>query len=224
VRAVATGARFPSLDGDFAVVDEGALSTALDAASPGTGRPGEVWLAAPAGERARVASALRRAPFAQLGVASRDARERAFRHDPIARGSLDALAALGLVALGLALLGLLLVAVGDLRDERGELLDLEAQGSGPRALRLHVRLRALALVVLGLVGGLAAAALLTAVAVELVAVTASAGVPVPPLRLELDWPLLVASALLYLVLGSLVVVAATAPAFRARAGRPGEAA
>jgi hypothetical protein len=57
-----------------------------------------------------------------------------------------------------------------------------------------------------------------------VAVTASAGVPVPPLRLELDWPLLVGSALVYLVLGSLVVIAATAPAFRARAGRPGEAA
>ena len=82
---------------------------------------------------ARVAAALRRAPFAQLGVASREAREHELRHDPIARGSLDALAALGLVALALALLGLLLVAVGDLRDERGELLDLEAQGVGAGA-------------------------------------------------------------------------------------------
>jgi hypothetical protein len=166
---------------------------------------------------------LRRPPFAALGVASREATARTLGRDPIARGSLAALAGLGAVALGLALLGLLLVAVGDLRDERGELLDLEAQGSGPRALRRHVRLRSLALVALGLVGGVAAAALLTAVAVDLVAVTASAGVPVPPLRLGLDWPLLAGSAALYLVLGALVVAAATAPAFRGRAGRPGEA-
>ena len=224
LRAVSTGARFPTLDGDFAVADEGALSTALDAASPATGRPGEVWVSAPAGERARVAAALRRAPFTQLGVASRQAREQGLRHDPIARGSLDALAALGLVALGLALLGLLLVAVGDLRDERGELLDLEAQGSGPRALRLHVRLRAVALIVLGLVGrpgrgrapdrargrprrghGLGRGARAAA-----------------PARARLAAARRL--ALVDLVLGSLVVVAATAPAFRARAGRPGEAA
>ena len=72
----------PTLDGDFAVADEGALSTALDAASPATGRPGEVWLSAPAGERARVAAALRRAPFTQLGVASRSAREQELRARP----------------------------------------------------------------------------------------------------------------------------------------------
>ena len=83
---------------------------ALDRARRGRARPpagpGEVWLSAPAGERARVAAALRRAPFAQLGVASRDRSRARAPHDPLARGSLDALAALGVVALALALLGL----------------------------------------------------------------------------------------------------------------------
>ena len=49
----------------------------------------------------------------------------------------------------LAAVGLLLTVVGDLRDESGELYDLEAQGATPRDLRRHVLLRAAIVAVLG---------------------------------------------------------------------------
>ena len=65
------------------------------------------------------------------------------RADPLARGALFTLAGTAAVALLLALLGLLLAVVGDVRDERGELFDLEAQGAAPSTVRAHLRLRAL---------------------------------------------------------------------------------
>ena len=63
--------------------------------------------------------------------------------DPLARGALLTLAGTAAVALLLALVGLLLAVVGDVRDDRGELFDLEAQGAAPATIRAHLRLRAL---------------------------------------------------------------------------------
>ena len=64
------------------------------------------------------------------------------RRDPLARGTLLALGATALVALVLASLGLALAVRSDLRDDRGEHYDLEAQGSSPAFLRRVVRTRA----------------------------------------------------------------------------------
>ena len=88
--------------------------------------------------RARCASSAR-PPFNVLSVESRDELERSLRDDPLARGTLLTLLAAALVALGLALVGVLLGVVSDVRDERGELDDLEAQGARPALLRRVVR-------------------------------------------------------------------------------------
>ena len=93
----------------------------MNLARPGAARVNEVWLRL----RDRGASASRA------------------RRDPIAHGTLLALTVAAIVALGLALAGILLTVLGDLRDESGELLDLEAQGASPSLLRRIVRLRAL---------------------------------------------------------------------------------
>src|SRR5204862_261094 len=68
--------------------------------------------------------------------------EASLRDDPLARAVLWTLAGLALVGFALALAGLAVSVTTDLRDERGELFDLSAQGARPSALRRHVRLLA----------------------------------------------------------------------------------
>ena len=93
----------------------------------------EVWLRLRDPARAdEVDRALAAKPFHVLDVDSRRALEAEARRDPIAHGTLLALAVAAAVALVLALAGILLTVLGDLRDERGELFDLEAQGARPR--------------------------------------------------------------------------------------------
>ncbi len=222
VRPVGIADRFPTVDGDLLLADESVLSTALDAPEPGLGRPAEVWIGAPPNQRAVVAARLRRPPFDILQVASRGKLEHELHANPLARGALLALQATALVALVLALLGVALAVVTDLRDERGELLDLEAQGMEPGGLRRHVRLRTLALVGAGLAGGVVTAALLSRLVESLVAVTASGEMPVPPLVLRADWPVVVASVALVAAGAVLLVLAVTRLAFRERSVRPGE--
>jgi ABC-type antimicrobial peptide transport system permease subunit len=125
------------------------------------------------------------------------------------------LAGAALAALGLALLGLLLVVVSDLRDERGELFDLEAQGAAPGTLRRHLRLRTALVATFGLVGGIATGAVLAALVVALVTLTASAGSTELPLLLGFDWPVLLLGFVAYFLVAALLVSAATHRAFRA---------
>jgi ABC-type antimicrobial peptide transport system permease subunit len=113
------------------------------------------------------------------------------------------------VALLLALVGLLLSVVGDVRDDRGELFDLEAQGASPATIRAHLRLRALLVAAFGILGGLGLGAILSALVIALVSVTAGAAEPEPPLRLSLDLPLLALAALAYVALAVLLVGFAT---------------
>jgi hypothetical protein len=194
VRIAAVAERFPGTRDDFVVGDRILLGTALNAERPGIAVPDEVWLGAdsePA--RQELAAALARPPFDVLRVESRAELQASLRHDPLARGTLLTLLAGALVALGLALVGVLLGVVSDVRDERGELDDLEAQGARPALLRRVVRLRSLVIVSAGLAGGLATAALLGLLVVDLVAVTADARASDLPLQADVAWPLLAAA-------------------------------
>jgi ABC-type antimicrobial peptide transport system permease subunit len=172
--------------------------------------PNELWLGAGPEERPALAGILDRPPFHVLSVESREQVETALRHDPLARGTLLTLLAGALVALGLALVGILLGVVSDVRDERGELDDLEAQGARPALLRRVVRLRSLVVVVAGLLGGLITAAALAAIVVDLVTVTADAATTGLPLRAAVDWPVLAAA----LAAGALAAAALVTAASR----------
>jgi hypothetical protein len=197
-RIVGIVQRFPSLVGDAVVADLDQSSTRLDTRSPGLGTPDELW----------VSSAT--APDApELSVASRADTLARLQADPLARGALLTLAGTAAVSLLLALLGLVLAVVGDVRDERGELFDLEAQGASPATIRTHLRLRALLVAAFGVAGGIALGAVLSALVISLVSVTASAAEPEPPLRLSLDLPLLAVAAAAYVVLAGLLVGGAT---------------
>ncbi|HEU4449041.1 MAG TPA: FtsX-like permease family protein [Gaiellaceae bacterium] len=194
VRVAAVAERFPGTSGDFVVADRALLGTALNTERPGIAVADELWLAAgsPAAHE-RLAAALAHPPFDVLAVESRAALASSLRHDPLARGTLLTLLAGALVALALALVGVLLGVLADIRDERGELDDLEAQGARPSLLRRVVRLRSALVVAVGVAGGLATAAVLGALVVDLVAVTADAGTTDLPLRPDVSWPLLAAA-------------------------------
>ena len=193
VRVVGTIKRFPSVSGDLVLGDERSLYVAMNAVSPGTAVPNELWLEGPDD----LGAELERPPFAALSVSSRSALDDRLRADPLARGSLAALTGAAIVAFLLALVGLAVLLAGDARDERRELFDLETQGAGPGTLRRHLRLRAVLVAALGLLGGLAAAALLAVLAVDLVTLTAGASLPEPPLAIAVDWRLVALACAVY---------------------------
>lgn len=197
-RVVGVVQRFPSIVGDAVVADLGQSSTRLDTRSPGLGTTDELW----------VRSATPPAT-PELTVTSHAATLAQLRADPLARGALITLAGTAAISLLLALLGLVLSVVGDVRDERGELFDLEAQGASPATIRTHLRLRAALVAAFGIAGGIALGAILSALVVSLVSVTASAAEPEPPLRLALDLPLLALAAVAYVALAGALVGIAT---------------
>jgi hypothetical protein len=196
-RIVGVVHRFPSVNGDAVVADLHAAQTLLETRSPGLGLTDELW-----------ADALPK-DSAQFTVTSRADTLARLEADPLARGALLTLAGTAAVALLLALIGLLLSVVGDVRDERGELFDLEAQGASPATIRAHLRLRALLVAAFGILGGLILGAILTSLVISLVAVTASAAEPQPPLRLVVDLPLLAIAAVVYIVVAAVLVMLAT---------------
>jgi hypothetical protein len=220
---VGTAERFPSVDGDFVLADRDLLAVVLGAQRPGAGTTTELWLDAPAGASSELAAALARPPFDVLQTRSQAALLEELRGDPLARGTLLALLGAAGAALCLALVGLLLGLVADLRDESGELFELEAQGADPATLRRHLRLRAAGTVLFGLAGGVGTGAVLSSLVVGLVTLTAGATAAEPPLRLSLDWPVLGLALVGYLTVSAALVLLVTSGGFRTReAGRLAE--
>jgi len=214
VRVVATIRRFPGVDGQAVVGDGDALSAAVNLERPGAGRANEIWLRLRDPARAgAVDAALAAKPFDVLAVESRSALEADARRDPIAHGTLIALAVAAAVALALALAGILLTVLGDLRDERGELFDLEAQGAAPSLLRRIVRLRALTVAGAGLCAGALTGVALAAVVTDLVGLTARATAAEPPLVLDVDVLVVLGAAALYVLAATVLVLLATRRAF-----------
>jgi hypothetical protein len=225
-RVVAIAKRFPGTadgDGSFVVADESHLQTALDADAPGTGTPGEVWLATSGADAGRVEAALRRPPFAGLVVASRRQIDRALRSEPLARGIEFSLATGAALALILAVWGLWLTIVGEVADEQGELYDLEVQGATPGQLRGQLRLRAAILAGLGIVGGLFLGFVLTREVVRLVSVSASGASAVPPLAENPGWAAAGTGLAVLLVAAAILVEVTVRRSFRGDAAhRVGE--
>lgn len=213
VRALVVGVatRFPDAEQygqGFVIADESALSTALDAQVAGRGDPLELWLSVPSAAQRRVTAVLDRPPFAALQAASRRDIAARLAGDPLARAIEIALAAAALAALVLAAVGFLVALVSDLRDERGDLFDLETQGVAPAVLRRQFQLRSLVLVVFGVGGGALLGLVLSRLVVALVQVSAADTVPDPPLRLVAGWNVgLPAAAILVAVLVGLVELA-----------------
>ena len=110
--------------------------------------------------------------------------------DPLSQSVAWALVVAGLAGLILSMLGVILGAATDLRDDRGELADLETQGVPPSGLRALVLARTAWLVIGGAVAGLAVGVVLTAVVTSALALTAEGTVPMiaNPLKMSATPP------------------------------------
>jgi hypothetical protein len=208
LRVLGTVPRYPTAYGNVVLADRELISTALNTEEPGTGVTNEVWVN---GDPASVDAALQRPPFNRLQVQTHAAVARALRGEPIARGTLWTLGSAAVAVLLLALAGLALELAADVRDNAGELFDLESQGASPALLRRHLRLRVAAIAGAGLAGGIATGALLSALVIGLVTLTAAGAQPQPTLRLQADWTVL---------LVGLAVLVATGAAGAALLTRP----
>jgi hypothetical protein len=218
VQVAGVMSRFPGATGETVVADRAALETAINTVVPGAARENEVWLDVPPARVDEVSRSLERPPFRALATTVRRDVEAEARRDPLARGTLLALGGSALVALVLASLGLALAVRADLRDDRGEHYDLEAQGSSPAFLRRIVRMRAATLSVVGLVAGVATGLGLLALVTRVVSVTAGGQAADPPLAVVVDPLLVLAGVALFVALAVALVGGATHRTFAGARG------
>ncbi len=180
LRTIGRASLVPTITSDpraFLVVDYGTLFAALNADQPGLAPPSEAWFF---GQRPPALPAATR-------VLRLDQERARLLEDPLASGTRQLLAWSGYVAAALALLGLALSIRLALAAERQVLAEYEALGVAPRTLGLGMQLRLVFLSLLGLVGGLAGAALAVRLVAALVAVTGAAGQPLPPITTTIAW-------------------------------------
>jgi hypothetical protein len=198
--------RLPSIpDPDRVVVaDLGPLLLAMNAHDPGTGVPNQVLLATPSDARtAEVVAALGTDEFPPLVVRSRPALEAAAANDPFAIGIVWGLAVGAIAGLLLSFVGVLLATAAELRDERGDLWDLEAQGTTPRSLTWLVVLRTVAMCTVGALTGVLVGLGLGWFVASSIGVSGTGTVAVPPLVLVAPW-----TAIVPVALGMLLAIAA----------------
>lgn len=214
-RVVATARRFPTISGDFLLADRDALSTALNADAPGSVVVNEIWLkSSSATDEAGLKAILGRPPFVGLEKSFRHDLESALDREPLARTSILALLTSAVVGFVLALAGIALALSTDIRDERGELFDLEAQGATPALLRQHLRLRAFGVLGFGVLLGLGLGAILSTIVVDVVRITAGGQLPEPPLLLSVDWVLLLGAIGVFVLVAVILAIVISWQALR----------
>jgi hypothetical protein len=194
----------------FAILPYEPLLTAVAAALPTGGRPTEMWIGVPTPERlAEIRTALSGAPFRFAEVTARSDLLAEREGDPLAQAIVWALVVAAIAGLTLSVGALVLGALTDLRDERGEMADLEAQGVPPSSLRWHALARTAWLAIGGSLAGLAAGLALAVILTGALGIDAEGRPPIPPLVVVLP-PLPIAGVVVgvaALVLGTVAWLA-----------------
>ena len=179
-RVVGVLPRFPTARPAFVIADVRALADALDQREPGAGSVSELWLST------QDTSVLARAPYDLLRVDLRQARQDRLAGDPVAVGATGLLTGSALVAFAVALVALVLLVVAERRDATAQLYAWESDGVAPATLRWSLFLRALAVVAVGVPGGVLIGLILSQATTALIRVTAVGTEPVPPLALAIS--------------------------------------
>jgi hypothetical protein len=207
-RVVGVLARFPTAGGRFVVADRAAASRLMDLGNPGSGQPGELWVD---GSAAVLDRGLAQAPFDRLDVRRQVAVAAALRADPVARGASGLLVAGALLTLLVAAAAVVLLVVAERYDDAAQAYAWEADGVAPSTLRRALWWRAVAVVVPAVPAGVVAGVGLSTLTSRLVAVSATAGTPQPPLvsGIGAGWGIVAVLAGLALALAVAAAVAAT---------------
>jgi hypothetical protein len=210
LRVVGAAERFPTVmepSPRFVVVPIDPFLAALGSVVPGSGRPSEMWVSVPDPERVpAVRAALARDPFRFAEVASAADVVASRSGDPLSQGVIWALVIAAATGLLLSVATLILVAAADLRDDRGDLADLEAQGVPPSALRWLALARTTWLAIGGSVAGILVGVTLTVLATAVLSLTADGVRPIPPL--VVSFPLVPILVTVLLVVGVILGIVA----------------
>jgi len=206
--------RFPGVASRFAIMDIATLQPALDLLQPGAGTPNEVWLAADSATHERaLATRLSDRTYDTIVVDRRSTRQDALATDPLAVATLLILAASAVIAIVLGACALWFGAAAAASDDRPLLRTLALERVEGRRLVAMVAGKAMAAVCIALPLGLIAGRWLLQIATRLVAVSATSGLPNPPLRLDVPW---LAVAVLSIALLALLALSAIAGSISAR--------
>jgi predicted lysophospholipase L1 biosynthesis ABC-type transport system permease subunit len=212
LRIVGTVLSFPTTEPNraVAIVDLATLGLLRFEATHSTRSPTEWWLKADDRAAAAAIVPTNSGPFARATVISRIDRTASLSADPLALGIIGALA-LGFVVAGLfAVIGLAASAAVSARQRRGEFALLRALGLSGGQLSGWLWLENASLVLISLLAGTGLGLLIGWVVLPYITVTQQAGVPFPPVIVEIPWiSILVLEAVSAAALGVTVVALAT---------------
>jgi hypothetical protein len=187
VRIVAQSSLLPtvtSTPSSFIVIDYATLFAVLNLDNPGQAPPSEAWFFRPP---STFSGRLSNPPFRLNYLVDARRLEARFSGSPLAEGSMRVLLFAALIAAALAVIGLVLATRSTIDTESALNAEYEALGVPPRTLNLSIRLRLLLLSALGVGAALSGALLATRLVGALVAVTAGAGVAIPPIVPIVAW-------------------------------------
>ncbi|MEO7119145.1 MAG: FtsX-like permease family protein, partial [Candidatus Limnocylindrales bacterium] len=218
VRVAAIANNFPTLQRlgrAFAIVDIDPVLVAINATLPGTGFPTEVWVRTPTDARAaELATVFSQWPFRYPEVQLRTDLEAVRVADPFSEGVVRALLLAALAGLALAIIGVVMAAFVHLRDETGELGELEAQGVAPATLARVVLVRTAILGVGGVLLGVALGVGLNHVATSFLALSADAVRAIPPLVVIESWAIVAVTGAAVLAVVTVLVATIATRRFR----------
>ncbi|HEX5501552.1 MAG TPA: FtsX-like permease family protein, partial [Thermomicrobiales bacterium] len=205
---------FPTLDpGDapFIVADLPTLDALQTAPGAALFDPTEYWLAVQPGRDAAVAGRLRGAPFSSPLVLSRAARAAELRSNPLALGTIGALALGFAAAAAVAVLGFAVNAAASARERLAEFALLRAIGLHPRQLVAWLSLEQGLTVALSLLGGALLGLALTRLVLPLITLTQAGTAATPPARVVVPWTTvgLLTGGLLVALVGTAAILAAS---------------
>lgn len=146
---------FPSLDPTqpFVIMDAGSLDLERYQASASTDPVSEWWLSVADADVPAVAQAVVQKPYAATAVVQRVGLTRSLESDPVALGTIGALALGSLAAIAFAVIGFLVSAAVSTRERLGEFALLRALGLSARQLVGWLSLENAFLLLVGLLVG-----------------------------------------------------------------------
>ena len=183
VRVAVVDSAFPTTGARFVVVDQAAMSSALDRIQPGTGAPTEMWLAARgAPARRALYSAVASRAFAILDHSVRTELEAQLSGDTLGRSVMMAFLVASLAAALLGAMALVFAANSDRLDEIDVLRALRSSGATSGQLSRLQRTRCLMVIAASVPIGVVCGLVLLAAVRDSLSVGATGTAPVPALR------------------------------------------
>jgi predicted lysophospholipase L1 biosynthesis ABC-type transport system permease subunit len=149
--------------------------------------PTERWLALGGGDVDEIVDSLRAQPFTSRRVLASDQRAAELQQDPVALGTLGALALGFVAATAVAGAGIMASSAGSARQRMSEFLLMRAIGLSPRQLTGWLLLENSLLIVLGVIGGTLLGLLLGWLVLPLISLTQTADQVFPGVQIVIPW-------------------------------------